>query len=234
MYSGFRVRVVGWMFVVCLTTVQAGYSQDVITNVIEGYFPAQLVRGQTTVLNLAFNQGVQDPLQSIEISPSAGITIGAPKEGVLHQAVLWWEVPVTVAKDATPGPRTLVAVRPSGRTVAVSVMVPNHVPNISNLTVLSSQTAQPTVDIQFASVDQGGTLGDAPYVWFTLRCGPVPELGVVQGTVANGMIRASIPNPRTITTADAPSSGPTCNLEVRATDSAGIDSNTLTTTVELK
>jgi hypothetical protein len=70
--------------------------------------------------------------------------------------------------------------------------------------------------------------------WFRLRCGKEPEVGVAKGKVANGIVKASIPNPKTITGAAAPTFGPKCDLEVRATDAGNVDSNTLTTTVEFK
>jgi hypothetical protein len=49
------------------------------------------------------------------------------------------------------------------------------------------------------------------------------------------MIRASIPNPKTLKVrAGAPASGPHCSLDVRATDSSGVDSNTTTTMFDFK
>ena len=95
---------------------------------------------------------------------------------------------------------------------------------------------QPAVDLQFAALDQGGTFGDSPYVWFTLGCGPgQPELGVVRGKFANGAIRVSIPNPRTVAgRVGAPAAGNHCDLQVRATDSSSTDSNTARTTVDFR
>jgi hypothetical protein len=235
MHSGSRsVIVIGLMCLACLgPAAHAGHAQG-LQGVIEAYYPTQLVPGQTTVLNVAMNGGRQNPIQSIEVAPSTGIAVGALKQGDPHQGVVWWEIPVTVAKDAAPGNRTLVVVQPSGRTVPVPLTIPSRVPTISDLRIVSGQTGQPTIDVQFAAVEQGGTLGDTSNVWFRLSCGKEPEVGVVKGKVANGIVRASIPNPRTITGAAAPTAGPKCDLEVRASDASKIDSNTLKTTFDFK
>ena len=64
------------------------------------------------------------------------------------------------------------------------------------------------VDVQFAATDQGGSLGDKPHVFFTLGCGNTePMVGMVNGKVANGVVRASIPNPHTHPKVGAPPPG---------------------------
>jgi hypothetical protein len=203
-------------------------------SIIGSYYPTQLIPGQTNVLNVAM--GARNPIQSIEITPSTGIMVTGMKQRDLHQGAIWWEFTIAVAKDATPGPRMLVAVQPTGRTIPVTLMIPNHLPLISDLRILSAQMNQPMVDLQFAAVDQGGTFGDSPYVWFVLGCGPgQPETGVVRGKFDNGAIHVSIPNPRTLAgRAGAPAAGNHCDLQVRATDSSGTDSNTSKTTVDFK
>src|SRR5258705_10079080 len=116
----------------------------------------------------------------------------------LNQGSVWWEFTLTVAKDVVPGPRTLVAVQQTGRTAPVTLTIPNHVPAISNLRVVSAQTSQPAADVQFAAADQGGSFSTTPLVWFLLSCGPgQPEAGIVRGRFHHGSIRVSIPNPPT-------------------------------------
>src|SRR5437763_17115031 len=66
--------------------------------IIGSAYPTQLIPGQTTVLHMALVRN--NPVQSIEIMPSAGITIGALTSRDLNQGAVWWEVPVTVAKNA--------------------------------------------------------------------------------------------------------------------------------------
>jgi hypothetical protein len=211
----------------------AGNAQPV-PGVIGSYYPTQLVPGQATVLHLAL--GRNNPVQSIEITPSTGITVSGMTSRDLNQGSVWWEFTVTVAKDAAPGPRTLVAVQQTGRTAPVTLTIPNHLPNISNLKVVSAQTNQPIVDLQFTAADQGGSFSATPLVWFLLSCGPgQPEAGVVRGKFENGTIRVGIPNPRTLAGhAGAPAAGTHCDLQVRATDASGTDSNTSSTSCDFK
>jgi len=205
-----------------------------VQGVIGSYYPMQLIPGQATVLHLALPRN--NPVQSIDITPSTGITVSGMTSRDLNQGSVWWEFTVTVAKDAAPGPRTLVAVQQTGRTVPVTVTIPNHVPAISNLRVVSAQTNQAMVDVQLTAADQGGSFSASPLVWFLLSCGPgQPEAGVVRGKFDNGTIRVSIPNPRTLTEhAGAPAAGNHCDLQVRATDSSGTDSNTSSTAFDFK
>jgi hypothetical protein len=203
--------------------------------VLGDYYPTQLVPGQTNVLHVA--TGAQNQIQSIEITPSTGITVTGMKARNLGQGAAWWEFTIAVAKDAAPGPRMLVAQMATGvRTAPGTLTIPNHLPGISGLRVLSAQMNQPTVDLQLTATNQGGTFGDSPYVWFDLRCGPgQPEAGVVRGKFAADTIRVSIPNPHTFAgRAGAPAAGSHCDLQVRVTDSSGTDSNTAKTTVDFK
>jgi hypothetical protein len=202
--------------------------------VIGSVYPTQLRPGQSTSVHIAL--GRNNPVQSIEITPSTGVTVSDMKSRDLNQGSVWWEFTVTVAKDAAPGPRALVAVQQNGRTVPVTLLIPDHVPNISNLRVVSSQVSQSMIDLQLTATNQGGTFGGTPKVWFLLACGPgQPEAGIVRGTSDNGTIRASIPNPRTLQAhAGAPATGNRCDLQVRATDTSDIDSNVLTTTFDFK
>jgi hypothetical protein len=206
-----------------------------LNGIIENYYPSQLTPGQTTTVNVAMNGGRNNTLTGVEITPSTGITVGALKPGDLKEGVIWWQIPITVAKDAAPGKRTLVAIGMNGRTVPVDVTIPDHVVAISDLKVTAAPANGKTVDFQFAATEPGsGTLGAEVKAWFMLKCGKEPEVGVAKGKVANGVVKASIPNPKTITGAAAPTFGPKCDLQVRATDAGNVDSNTLTTTVELK
>jgi hypothetical protein len=202
--------------------------------VIGSVYPTQLMPGQSTSLHIALARN--NPVQSIEITPSTGVTVSDMKSRDLNQGSVWWEFTVTLAKDAAPGPRSLVAVQQNGRTAPVTVLVPDHVPTISNLRVVSAQASQPMVDLQLTASNQGGTFGATPNVWFLLDCGPgQPEAGIVRGRFDSGTIRAAIPNPRTLQEhAGAPATGKRCDLQVRATDTSGTDSNALMTTFDFK
>jgi hypothetical protein len=201
---------------------------------IESVFPAQVPRGQSTVLNVAI-PGAALIVQSAEISPAAGVTVSGIKRATDSQNIAWWEVTVDVAKDAALGNRTLVLVMPMGRTLPATIMIPSHVPRISDLKIASAQSNQPTVELQFAAADESADLGDSPYTWFTIECG-APVVGVVKGKATardtrNVVVHATVPNPRTV--AGTPAAGK-CDLRVRVTDSNGIESNTLNRPVDFK
>jgi hypothetical protein len=221
------------VFVLFVGVAHVSYAQQA-PGVIGSVYPTQLMPGQSTAVHIAL--GRNNPVQSIEITPSTGVTVTDVKFRDLNQGSVWWEFTVTVAKDAPAGPRTLVAVQQNGRTAPVTLLIPDHVPNISSLRVVSAQASQAMVDLQLSASNQGGTFGDTPKVWFLLACGPgQPEAGIVRGTFGNGTIRARIPNPRTLQEhAGAPATGNRCDLQVRATDTSGIDSNALMTTFDFK
>jgi hypothetical protein len=188
---------------------------------IETAFPRQLIRGQTTVIHVAIPS--REMFTGADVSPAAGVTVAAVsnlKKAELSQNIAWWDVTVNVARDAAPGPRTLVLLMPAGKTGATQMVIPNHVPAISDLKVTSA-TPQ-TVDVQFSATDERADLGDLPYIWFTIACGGEPTLGVVRGKTTGATARASIPRP----------AAAACDLELRASDSQKFDSNTLKTRVQ--
>jgi hypothetical protein len=202
--------------------------------VIGSYFPTQLIPGQTNVLHVALVRN--NPVQRLDITPSQGITVSKTTSRDLNQGSVWWEFTIDVAKDATPGPRTLVAVQQNGRSAPVTLTIPDHLPIIANVKVLSPNPAREMIDLQFSATNTGGSFGATPYVWFLLACGPgQPETGVVRGTLAGTTVRASIPNPKTLKVrAGAPANGNHCDLNVRATDASGVDSNTSTVTFDFE
>jgi len=199
---------------------------------IETVYPRHAARGQTTVINVASVS--RDEVQAAEISPSAGVTVSGIKGSGsgTEQAVGWWEITLDVAKDAAPGDRTLVLVMRMGRTVPITISVATHVPTISDLMIVPPQSNQPTIELRLAAADAAGDLGDAPYVWFTAGCGGEPLVGAVRGKVSAGLVRAALPGLRKA--AGGGSAAGKCDLQVRVTDSLGIDSNTLKTTVEFR
>jgi len=236
MYSGTRsFIVIGFTFLACLGPGVHFIEAQQIR--IEGVFPRQLPRGQASVVNVAVPS--RDAIQAAEISPAAGVKVSGIKLGQSIQGALTWsELTVDVAKDAAPGDRTLVLLLPMGRTAPVTITIPSHVPTISELRILSAQSNQSTLELQFAAVDASADLGDSPYVWFMIGCGDEHLPGVVHGKLTardkgNVVIRAIIPNPRTPAGGGAPANGK-CDLQVRVTDSGGIESNTLKTPVDFK
>lgn len=188
---------------------------------IEGIFPRQLPRGQATVINVAIQN--RDRIQSAEISPSTGVKVSNIKQGENFQgAYTWSEITIDVAPDAMPGDRTMVLVLPTGRTLPVTITIPNHVPKISDLRVLPAQSS---LDVQFTVGDASADIANSPYVWYMAGCGGELFPGTVYGKMTNTVVRAGIPS-----TAFKGK----CDLQVRLTDSRGIESNTLKTTVDFK
>jgi hypothetical protein len=214
-----RSIVVGFALAAGVLAVGPAYAQQ--PPAIEIAFPKQLVRGQSTIVHVAVPS--RELFQGAEVSPAAGVTVGAVanlKKSELSQNVAWWDVTLNVARDAAPGPRSLVLVMPTGRTTAATLLIPNHVPAIADLRVTSA-TAQ-GVDVQFGAKDESADLGELPYVWFTIQCGGEPTYGVVRGRAMGGTVRAAIPRP----------AAAACDLELRASDSQKNDSNTLKTRVQ--
>ena len=201
---------------------------------IETVYPRHVARGQTTVINVAVPS--RDTVQAAEISPSTGVTVSGIKGSgsETEQAIGWWEITLDVAKDAAPGDRSLVLVMRVGRTAPTTISVPTHVPTISDLRIALPQTNQPTVDLQLTAADGAGDLGDAPYVWFTVGCGREPlVVGAVRSKVSAGVVRAALPDLRKAAGGGTPAAG-NCDLQVRVTDSTGVESNTLKTTVAFR
>jgi hypothetical protein len=233
MFAARSLIVFGIILITCLGPgARFSGAQQQVT--IESVFPAQMPRGQSTVLHVAF-PGAALVVQAAEISPSSGVTVAGIKRALDSQNVAWWEVTVDVAKDAAPGNRSLVLVMPMGRTLPATVTVPTHVPSIADLRIVSAQSNRPTIELQFAAIDESADLGDSPYVWFTIGCGE-SVVGVVKGKVTardtrNLVVHSTVPNPRAQAGTGA---AVKCDLRVRVTDSNGIESNTLNTTVDFK
>jgi len=201
---------------------------------IETVYPRHVAPGRTTVINVAIPG--QDAVQAAEISPSTGVTVSGIKGtgSETEQAIGWWEITLDVAKGAAPGDRSLVLVTRTGRrTAPTTISVPTHAPAISDLRIVPPQSSQPTVELLVAAADAAGDLGDSPYVWFTAGCGGEPLVGAVRGKASAGVVRAALPNLRKLAGGGTPAAGK-CDLQVRVTDSTGIDSNTLKTTVEFR
>jgi hypothetical protein len=204
-----------------------------LPNVIEGFFPTQLVAGQSNVLHLGI-PGRGD-VTGVEINPPAGVTVRDIKRSTdVREGSLFWDVTIDVASDAMPGNRTIVAVNPNGRTAPRPITVYARVPTIANPKVVAAAVNQPMLQFQFGMAETPNDIGASPSVWFFLGCGGEPESGVVKGKFANGVVTAAIPNPRTQMKPFAPPPNSHCDLEFRASDSKMADSNTLKTTVDFK
>ena len=216
---------------VALLSVVSVFAQGAPQVIVETVYPRHAARGQTTVINIAVPRG--QVVQAAEISPATGVKVAGIKgsAGETEQAIGWWEITLDVAKDAAPGDRSLVLVMAKGRTAPSTISVPTHVPTISDLRIVPPQTNKPTFEVQLAAADTASDLGATPYVWFMADCGGgEPIVGAVRGAVNAGVVRAVLPHLRRA--AGSSSAVGKCDLQVRITDSTGIDSNSLKSAVE--
>jgi hypothetical protein len=215
-------------FLVPVVAVLAQRAQQID---VETFYPRHAGVGRTTVINVAVPRG--NEVQSAELSPPSGVTIaGITGEAASDQAIGWWELTLDVAKDATPGDRSLVLVLRNGRTAPVTISVPTHIPAISDLRI-TPQSNQRGLELQLAAEDVAGDLGESPYLWFYADCGGEPIVGALPSKVNARIVRVLFPDLRSAAPDNAPANA-RCSLQVRLTDKTGIESNTLTTTLELR
>ena len=199
---------------------------------IEGIYPRQLPIGQRTVINIVVPT-VDEPQP--EIAPAEGVTVSSVTRGENFQgAHTWWAIAVDVGRNAAPGDRTLTLRFPKGRSASSPVAIPAHAPSIADLRILGASANSAALDLELAASDPSGDLGAAPHVWFTAACGDMPLPGVLRATVTGkrdnaSIIRASIPRPAA---GRGAAGAAKCDLQVRVADSAGFESNTLSTTVD--
>ena len=104
------------------------------------------------------NGGRNNKVTAVQISPNTGVTIGTMTSREPTEGVVWWAIPITVAKDAAPGPRSLVAVASEGPTAPWTLVIPAHTPSISDIKVLSAQVSQPAMEFQFTAADAAAVL----------------------------------------------------------------------------
>ena len=199
---------------------------------VETFYPRHAGAGGTTVINVAVPRG--NEVQSAEISPPSGVTVAGitGNAGATDQAIGWWELTLDVAKDATPGDRSLVLVLRNGRTAPVTISVSTHIPAISDLRI-TPQSTQRGLELQLSADDAAGDLGESPYLWFYADCGGEPIVGALPGKVNARIVRALFPDLRSAAPDNAPTNA-RCSFQVRLTDKNGIESNTLKTTLELR
>ena len=199
---------------------------------VETFYPRHAGAGRTTVINVAVPRN--NEVQSAEISPPSGVTVaGITGKAASDQAIGWWELTLDVAKEATPGDRSLVLVLRNARTAPVTISVPTHIPAISNLQI-TPQSNQRGLELQLSADDAAGDLGESPYVWFYAECGGgEPIVGALPGKVNARIVRALFPDLRSTAPDSAPANA-RCSLQVWLTDKTGIESNSLKTTLELR
>lgn len=202
---------------------------------VDGIYPRQLPRGATTTI--AFAIPTLDAVESIDISPAAGLAVSGLTRGAEFQGNnRWWTLAIAAGPDAAPGERTLNVHLPAGRTVSTGVVVQAHTPRIADLRVVNvAATAPPSVDVELVATDASGDLGATPYVWFMVACDETPLPGVLRGAVTRqgerNVVRVRIP--RQLPGHMLGAGITTCEVQVRLTDAGGTESNTLTARLEV-
>ena len=136
----------------------------------------QVMQGQSSTM-VAY--GDQLTIESLQVTPAAGITIRDLKEQPPDPSdarqskpgVRVWSFVVVAAKTAQPGERSLVAVTPHGRSQPRTFVVVTHVPVISNV-VITSTDSSGVVNFHFAVADAAADVSPkaAPYVFALLYC----------------------------------------------------------------
>ena len=186
--------------------------------IVEGMYPQQALRGQTTIVSVAIPRGAS--VQTATITPAAGARVSriSGSAEANEQAISWWDISIDMAADAAAGDRTIVFTTSMGATPPMTLMIPSHVPAISNLAITPVSATQPA-ELRLTATDAQGDLGDAPYVWFSAACGGDPIAGAVRGRVAQGVVRATLPDLHG-----------SCELRAHLTDAKGVESNTLSGT----
>ncbi|HSE50450.1 MAG TPA: hypothetical protein VLA96_14685 [Terriglobales bacterium] len=122
----------------------------------------QVVPGGTLRV-VAYGDGLD--IQSLEVTPAEGVTVGALKEqppdpksrAQSKPGVRAWAFDVAADKSAAPGERAVVAVTAQGRSYPRKVRVVTHEPVISELKVTSA-SANGEVGLRFAVVDSAGDI----------------------------------------------------------------------------
>jgi hypothetical protein len=136
----------------------------------------QVMLGQSSKM-VAY--GDQLNIQSLEVTPAAGITIQELKEQPPEPedarqnkpGVRVWSFVVVANKAAQPGKRSVVAVTPHGRSHPGTFFVVTHVPVISNV-VITSTDPSGVVDFHFAVTDAAADVSPkaVPHVFAFLYC----------------------------------------------------------------
>ena len=160
---------------------------------IEAFYPSQVQRGETTEITVRGKHF--DTIQSVEITPPEGISVREIKEKQKGKA---WTVVLVAGPDAEPGERSVVLVTPQGRPGAQTIRIPDHVPQITEITVLSTKRSGGAVEFEANVLDKARDLGPNPYLIVTLLCGgPVYLSGtradkVTEKDSTNSLVHASV------------------------------------------
>lgn len=198
--------------------------------------PSQLLRGRPTEI-IFLGKGF-DTIQTIEIAPADGVTIGQAKQidakpEERSRGERRWSLLLTVDASAAPGERSMVVVTPEGRTKQVSFRIASHLPQISKLKVRSKNPVNAEVTFSVEVFDETGDIGTDSRVEAAIWC-LESGFGIATGSAPQKIEKKgsqkSIVYGR-IFRQDEEAIG-SCDLEVTVVDDSGVESNKLSTKVK--
>jgi hypothetical protein len=195
---------------------------------LSGYKP-QVLRGKITELK-AYGKTI--PLQSVEITPSNGISIMDIKEcqpdpgqaGQNKPGVKVWSITISVEDTTQAGERSVVLETPQGKSKPEIILIATHFPIISDLQVKRDGT------VVFSVFDEEGDFsnesGQISIDYFT-DYGGYGDMGTVFTK------DYSIKDQTNIVCGVTLSFKGSCELEIFFTDKNGYESNKLKTKIQL-
>lgn len=161
----------GLMLVLCIT-LRVG-AQEAGSARISFFHPAQLPRGQTTRVTV---DGNFDSIQAVEITPAEGVSVQKIEPDAEYQGQKRWHIEFLVAKDAEPGERSVVIVTPQGPSQPKKVVLPPHVPVLSNFKALTVERTPITIVFSITIFDAEDDF-DSLMFFNSLKCGGSVAIG---------------------------------------------------------
>ena len=155
------------------------------------FSPAQLTRGQSTEVTVRLPEKAE--VTGAEVRPPDGVTVAsiAALDEEAYQGRRRWLIVFEVDKTAEPGEREVALTTSLGPTAAQKVVLPPHVPVLSDFKLVSATMRPLKVEFSFILTDAEGDLRSSPSLSSRMRCGdritgtigdvtPGPE-GLVRG-----------------------------------------------------
>ena len=131
--------------------------------------PGQWRRGATTEVTIQ-GKGLET-IQALELTPPDGVTLEEPKAAeASKKKEQRWKISVQVDAEAAAGKRTLVVVTPTGRSGPLAVVIPSHLPELSELQVQLAMASPLTVGFTVTVHDEEGDLAEMPYTIGQVIC----------------------------------------------------------------
>lgn len=108
---------------------------------VSSFEPEYLVPGRTVTINVQLRGGGE--LHGLECTPGIGLTMASPREMPANLSqksanVRLWQIDVTAATDAAPGPRSCTVVAATGRARSREIKILDHAPEITDLKVVKA------------------------------------------------------------------------------------------------